>query len=232
MRVSLKWLAEYVDLTLPPDVLARRITLSVTEVEEIIRQGGWDDRVRVGRVLRVEPHPNADRLRLATVTTGEGEQTVVCGAPNVAAGQMIAFGQEGAELVDGHKGDRLVLERRKIRGVESAGMVLSEKELGLSENHEGILVLPDDAPLGARLSDYLGDVILDMSTWANRPDLLSMLGVAREVAALTEQRIREPEPEYPESGSPAAARVAVEIESADLCSRYLAAVVEGVTIAP
>jgi phenylalanyl-tRNA synthetase beta chain len=232
MRVPLKWLADYVDITLPPEVLARRITLSVTEVEEIIRQGGWDERVRVGRVLRVEPHPNADRLRLATVTLGDREQTVVCGAPNVAAGQMIAFGEEGAELVNGHTGERMTLKPTKIRGVESAGMVLSERELGLSEDHEGILVLPEDAPLGARLSDFLGDVILDMSTWANRPDLLSILGIAREVAALTDQRVREPALAYPESGTPAAERVAVEIEAPDLCGRYIGAVVEGVMIGP
>ncbi|MGD9890569.1 MAG: phenylalanine--tRNA ligase subunit beta [Dehalococcoidia bacterium] len=232
MRVPLKWLREYVDVTLPPDQLARRLTLSSTEVEEVIRLGGWDAKVRVGEVLRVEPHPNADRLRLATVTTGDRTQTVVCGAPNVAAGQKVAFGEEGAVLTNGHTGERMTLKPTKIRGVESAGMVLSERELGISENHEGILELPADAPVGLPLSEYLGDVVLDLSTWANRPDLLSVLGIAREVAALTNQRVREPSTDYPESGTPAAERIAVEIDDPDLCSRYVAAVVEGVTIGP
>jgi phenylalanyl-tRNA synthetase beta chain len=232
MRVPLRWLREYVDVALPPEQLARQLTLSSTEVEEVIRIGGWDDKVRVGEVLRVEPHPNADRLRLATVTTGERTQTVVCGAPNVAAGQKVAFGEEGAVLTNGHTGERMTLKPTKIRGVESAGMVLSEKELGLSEDHEGILELPADAPLGAPLSDYLGDVVLDLSTWANRPDLLSVLGIAREVAALTNRRVREPSPAYAESGASAAERIAVEIEAPELCRRYVAAVVEGLTIGP
>ncbi|MGH2583862.1 MAG: phenylalanine--tRNA ligase subunit beta, partial [Dehalococcoidia bacterium] len=232
MRVSLKWLRDYVDLVLPAEELAHRLTLSVTEVEEIIRIGGWGGKVRVGEVLRVEPHPNADRLRLATVTTGERTQTVVCGAPNVAAGMKVAFGEEGAQLVNGHTGERMTLKATTIRGVESAGMVLSERELGLSDDHEGILELPGDAPVGTPLDEYLGDVVLDLSTWANRPDLLSMLGVAREVAALTRQHVREPVVEYAESGAPAAERIAVEIEEPSLCSRYVAAVIEGVTIGP
>lgn len=232
MRIPLKWLREYVDVTLPPEQLARQLTLSSTEVEEVIHLGGWDEKVRVGEVLRVEPHPNADRLRLATVTTGDRTQTVVCGAPNVAAGQRVAFGEEGAVLTNGHTGERMTLKPTKIRGVESAGMVLSERELGISDNHEGILELPLDAPLGIPLSEYLGDVVLDMSTWANRPDLLSILGIAREVAALTNQRVREPSPEYEESGTPAAERVSVEIDQPELCRRYVAAVIEGVTIAP
>src|SRR5918998_6850904 len=163
MRIPLKWLREYVDVTLPPEQLARQLTLSSTEVEEVIRLGGWDEKVRVGEVLRVEPHPNADRLRLATVTTGDRTQTVVCGAPNVAAGQRVAFGEEGAVLTNGHTGERMTLKPTKIRGVESAGMVLSERELGLSENHEGILELAPDGPVGLPPSEFLGDIVLDMS---------------------------------------------------------------------
>jgi phenylalanyl-tRNA synthetase beta chain len=193
MKVPLKWLADYVPITLTPEELAWKLTLGAAEVEEIIRTGTWDERVRVGEVVRVEPHPNADRLRLVTVNLGERQQRVVCGAPNVAEGQKIAFGEEGARLISGRTGEVMELKPAVIRGVQSAGMVLSEKELGISEHHEGILVLPQDAPVGLPLRDYLGDVVLDLASWANRPDLLSLIGVAREVAALTGQRVAEPQ---------------------------------------
>ncbi len=232
MRVPLKWLAEYAPVTLPPEELARRLTLSVAEVEDIISTGPWDEHVRVGQVLRVEPHPNADRLRLVTVNLGNRQERVVCGAPNVAEGQKVAFGEVGARLINGKTGEPMVLTPARIRGVESAGMVLSEKELGISDEHEGILVLPPDAPVGVLLREYLGDVVLDLSVWANRPDLLSIIGVAREVAALTGQPLREPHVVYPEAGPPAAERVRVQIVDPDLCPRYIGMVIEGVSVGP
>src|SRR5581483_5329168 len=181
MKVSLRWLASYVNLTLPVHELARRLTLSTAEVEAIEPAGGSWDNVSIGRVADVAPHPNADRLRLATIDTGAGAKTVVCGAPNLAVGQKIAFAEVGAHLIDGHTGRPSVLKASSIRGVVSAGMVCSERELGLSDEHEGILVLPDDAPLGAPLQEYLGDTVLDLYSWPHRPDLMSMIGVAREV---------------------------------------------------
>ena len=235
MRVSLKWLADYVDVTLPPKELAHKLTMAGLEVENIERVGGdWDERlITVGRVTSVEPHPNADRLRLATVEYGAGEpMTVVCGAPNVAAGQKIAFARAGASLIDGHTGKPAVLKPAKIRGVESTGMVCSERELGLSEEHEGILVLPEGAPVGAPLAQYLGDAILNIDLKPNRPDCLSMLGVAREVAALTGGAAREPGRTFDETDTPVATKASVEIADADLCFRYVAAVIEGVTIGP
>jgi phenylalanyl-tRNA synthetase beta chain len=232
MKVPLNWLAEYVPVTLPPQELARRLTLSVAEVEEVVSTAPWDEHVRVGEVVRVEPHPNADRLRLVTVNLGNRQERVVCGAPNVAEGQKVAFGEAGARLISGKTGEPMVLTPARIRGVESAGMVLSEKELGLSDEHEGILVLPPDAPVGVPLREYLGDVVLELSVWANRPDLLSIIGVAREVAALTAQPLREPTIAYPEHGAPAAERVRVEIAAPDLCPRYIGMVIEGVTVGP
>ncbi len=233
MKVPLEWLSEYVPLVLPPEELARRLTLGAAEVEDIIRTGGdWGEKVRVGEVLRVEPHPNADRLRLVTVNLGDRQQRVVCGAPNVAEGQRIAFGELGAELIDGHTGKPSVLKSNKIRGVLSEGMVLSERELGMSDDHEGIIELPADAPIGTPLSDYLGEIVFDMAAWANRPDLLSIVGVARDVAALTGQRVTEPDIVYDESGEPAASRIAIEIADPDLCSRYIGMVIEGIRIGP
>jgi phenylalanyl-tRNA synthetase beta chain len=235
VRVSLKWLAEYVDVTLPPKELAHKLTMAGLEVENIERVGGdWDEAlITIGRVVAVDPHPNADRLRLATVDYGaEQAMTVVCGAPNVAAGQKIAFARAGATLIDGHTGKPSELKPAKIRGVESAGMVCSERELGLSEEHQGILVLPDDAPVGTPLAQYLGDAILNIDLKPNRPDGLSMVGVAREVAALTDQTLREPGHTYEESDTPVAEKASVEIENPDLCFRYIATVVEDVKIGP
>src|SRR5262245_9202854 len=198
-------------------------------VDRIVRAGGdWGADIRVGQVAAVDPHPNADRLRLATVDVGDDERhRVVCGAPNIAAGQKIAFATVGAHVRDGHSGKPSVLKPAVIRGVESAGMVLSERELGLSDEHEGILVLPDDAPLGKPLADVLGDVIFELSVTPNRPDWLSVLGVAREAAALTGATVREPSVDYAASGPPIKGRAAVEITAPDLCRRYIATVITG-----
>ena len=234
MKLPLSWLRDYVDVDLPPAEFAARVTDAIAEVEgwEVIGEH-WDpELVRVAEVLAVDPHPNADRLVLATVNVGEGPRTVVCGAPNVAAGQKVAFATEGAMLVDGHTGKRSKLKLRAIRGVDSAGMVLSEKELGLSDDHEGILVLPGDCAIGASLVDAIGDVVFDVSTWANRADLLGILGFAREVAAVTGQPLREPDLGYAESGRPASDFVSVTIEAPDLCRRFTAGIVEGVEVGP
>lgn len=236
MLVSLRWLREYVDLPAGVDVddLAHRLTMASSEVEGIRRVGEWDhERVRVGRVLAVDPHPNADRLRLATVEDGSAAPLqVVCGAPNLAAGQHIAFAREGASLIDGHTGKASVLKRSSIRGVESSGMVLSEAELGLSLSHEGILVLPEDAPVGMPLADYLGDVIIDVHTWPNRADTMSITGIAREVAAILGAPFHLPDTAYREVGGDVAEVAAVRIEEPELCARYIAGVVEGVRVGP
>jgi phenylalanyl-tRNA synthetase beta chain len=232
VRVPLKWLREYVDISLAPSELARRLTMAGTEVNAILTIGRDWERISVAEVVDVSPHPNADRLRLATVDLGGEQMTVVCGAPNVAAGQKVAFARVGAELIDGHSGEATILKAAKIRGVESAGMVCSEKELGLSDSHEGILVLPEDAPAGTPLGEYMGDAILDLDITPNRPDCMSVLGIAREVAALSGGSVREPPSDYQEQGRPIKERVSVEIADRDLCPRYCAALIEGVQIGP
>src|SRR4029079_5227867 len=234
MRISLKWLSEYVDLRLPAEELADKLTQAGMEVDAIERTGGdWGDEIRVAAVTAVEPPPNADRLRLASVDVGNGEHhRVVCGAPNLAVGQRIAFGVVGARVRDGHNGKPSVLKPAVIRGVESAGMVLSEYELGLSEDHEGILELPSDAPLGAPLADLLGDTVLDIAVTPNRPDWLSAVGIAREVAALTGETVREPSVEFAATGGAIKGKCAVDITAPDLCRRYVGAVILGVKIGP
>ncbi|OAI40287.1 hypothetical protein AYO38_06120 [bacterium SCGC AG-212-C10] len=234
MKLSLNWLRELTDIPWPVPELARRLIDATAEVESWETIGAqWDpERIRVAEVVAIEPHPNADRLRLATVDTGSGQQQVVCGAPNLAVGQKVAFATEGAMLRDGHSGEPAKLKLRPIRGVDSAGMVLSEKELGISDDHEGILVLPPDAVNGRALSEQLGDIVFDISTWANRADLLGVLGFGREVSALTGNPLREPDRTHGGGGTPASERISVTIEAPDLCRRFTAAVVEGVTIGP
>lgn len=231
MRVPLSWLSEYVDITLPVEELARRLTDAGLEVADVVRTGDWQN-VFVGQVVELRPHPNADRLVLATVDLGGERQTVVCGAPNVAVGQKVAFAKEGAVLIDPRSHQPAPLRRAVIRGVESAGMICSELELGLSEDHSGIMVLPDDAPLGTPLSSYLGETVLELEIRPNRPDALSVLGIAREVAALAGALVREPPLDYEAHGPPVRRLASVQVEAPDLCPRYVAAVVTGMRIGP
>ncbi len=230
MRVSLRWLREYVDFDLPPEELAHRLTMAGLEVGAIERIGGEWDNIIVGHVERLGPHPNADRLKLATVTTGSERLEVICGAPNVADGQKIVLARVGAVLTNPETGKQETLKPARIRGVVSEGMICSERELGLGDDHEGILVLPDDAEVGTPLEDYLGDVILDVEVTANRPDCLSMLGVAWEVAALTGNSVRVPSLDYPEDGEPIVTADLVDARAPDLAPRYTSALVTGVSV--
>ncbi|MCJ7743814.1 MAG: phenylalanine--tRNA ligase subunit beta, partial [Dehalococcoidales bacterium] len=231
MKVSLKWLKEYVDINLPPAEVASRLTMAGLEVKGMQVIGGSWDNIVVGQILAVNRHPNADRLSLPTVDLGTEQASVVCGAPNLKLGDKIAFARVGAQLIDGHTGEVVRLKSAKIRGVASSGMVCSEKELGISDKHEGIMVLPADAPVGIPLADYLGDVIFNLEVTPNRPDCLSVIGIAREVAALTGQKMRQPEVSYSEVGPPVGQQVAVEIVALDLCPRYCATLIKGVKIA-
>lgn len=231
MKVPLKWLKEYVDIALPPAELARRITLAGFETLAIpTAEGKWEN-VIVGQIVAVNPHPDADRLRLPTVDLGTEKMTVVCGAPNLRVGDKVAFARVGAQLVDGHTGQLFRLKEAKIRGVVSRGMVCSEKELGISDNHREILVLPPDAPVGVPLAEYLGDVIFDFEITPNRTDCLSVIGIAREVTALTGKSVSVPEVSYEEKDSPIEQYVLVEILDSDLCSRYCATLITGAKIA-
>ena len=252
MRVPLSWLREYVDLTLPTPALAERLTLAGLAVDAIERVGDWWDPefITVGEVVAVLPHPDADRLTIVDVDYGaETPERVVTGAPNIFAhkGQTkaggtlpvmkVPFARAGATLVDAYSEQRprpfKKLKASKIRGVPSNGMVCSERELGLSEEHEGILVLPDAAPVGAPLRDYLGDEIFELDLTPDMARCLSIAGVAREVAALTGAPLHLPPNEWqPSGGDHAADWVGVEIEAPDLCSRYTGIMVEGVTIGP
>ena len=231
MKVPLSWLREYVEVDLPAQELAHRLTMAGVEVGDVIELGGWND-CFVGEVLEVGPHPNADRLSLCRVTTGAEEMEVVCGAPNVAARQKICFAKVGANLYNTHTEKHEPLRAARIRGVVSEGMICSELELGLGEGHEGIVVLPEDAPLGMPLDQYMGDTVLDLELTPNRLDCLSVLGVAHEVAALTGKTVREPEVSYSEEGPPVEQQASVSIAEPELCHRYTATVIRGLIIGP
>ncbi len=234
MLIPISWLSKYVPITDSPDDLAHKLTMAGVEIGDVEIVGeNWDaDKIVVGHVLEVNPHPNADRLRLPTVDIGGETATVVCGAPNVAAGQKIAFAKEGARMFSPRSGKVETLKRARIRGVESAGMVCSSLELGLGEDHDGILVLDEDAPVGTSLAEYLGDAVLDAEVSSNRPDCLSILGIAHEVAAINGEHVTEPSQSYPEEGEDIEDLVSIEIEDPDLCYRYTASLVEGIKIGP
>ncbi|MEZ4830485.1 MAG: phenylalanine--tRNA ligase subunit beta [Caldilineaceae bacterium] len=252
MLVPLSWLKEYVDLTTSTDELVERITLAGLEVGAVQAVGDWWDAetIGVGQVVAVKPHPDADRLVLVDVDYGAAEpQTVVTGAPNlyqfkgqsVAAGTLpvlkVAFARNGAVLVDAYSDQtprpKKKLKPAKIRGVRSEGMVCSERELGLSEEHEGIIILPEDAPVGTPLRDYLGDTVVEIELTPDMARCLSMAGVAREVSALNNVPLHLPADEWQPSGDDNVAdQVEVAIASPEYCPRYTAIVIRDVEIGP
>ena len=225
MKVTWGWLADWVDLPPTPEALAHALAMRGFPVASIERRVSFDPAIIVGRVLEVAPHPNADRLRLCLVDVGTAKLSIVCGASNVAAGQAVAVAQIGARLPDGTK-----LRKSKIRGVESEGMICSERELGLSEESEGIWVLPDSPRPGTPLRDVLGpgDAILDVEITSNRTDCMPVRGLAREIASIGGGALK-PVPALRATAQAAVPRVT--IENPRDCGRYMARVVEGVRIA-
>lgn len=240
MRVPLSWLSDYATWDLSVEELAERLTLGGLEVGSIDYVGKeWDrNKIFVGEVLGVREHPNADRLVLVTVDYGRGDpMEVVTGAPNLEvgdSGQKVVFAIEGARLIDPYA-DTLQykeLERTTIRGVSSAGMTCSEKELGISQDHTGIMILDEDAPVGEPFADYWGDVVLDLDLTPNLARCFSMVGVAREVAALTDGERDLPTPTVEAEGPSIEEQIEIEIEDPDLCPRYSAALIKDIEIGP
>jgi phenylalanyl-tRNA synthetase beta chain len=236
MKVPVRWLREYVDYDGTVEELAELLSLSGSEVEGIEWRGAPHEPdnlalFRVGRVLTKERHPNADKLWLCTVDVGPesgGVHQIVCGAQNFAAGDTVAVSLAGATLENGLK-----LRKANLRGVESDGMMLSEQELGFEQESPGIVVAPSAWTVGALLNDFLpvAEAVLDIEVTPNRPDCQSVYGIAREVAAATGLPLAPPPlAEPPESGAPAAQAIAVEIADPDLCARYGARVIRGVTV--
>ncbi|MBI2323991.1 MAG: phenylalanine--tRNA ligase subunit beta [Chloroflexi bacterium] len=228
--MPISWLREYVETAVPPDEVAERLHMAGTEVDHIERTGAWGDKVHVGRIEALEKHPNADKLQLATVGYGDGRRkTVVTGAFNISVGDVVPYAETGAEIVDGHTGERTVLRPRPMRGIVSEGMVLSAKELGLGDDHEGILLLDKALRVGAPLRDVLGETIVQFEIAPNRPDALSVLGIAREASAILAAPLRQPALE-PLTYRLDPALLSVRIEDPDACPRFAAAYLTDVAI--
>jgi len=227
MKVSYKWLLELTGLDWPAEELGDRLTLCGTACEYIDHLAEHMNNVFVAEVHELNPIEGADKIRLATVDTGEEKLDVVCGAPNVAAGQKIALARIGAELAGGMK-----IKKTKIRGIESVAMICSERELGMSDDHAGILVLGDDAKVGQPLVEYLDfdDYRLTFELTPNRPDSMCAIGIARDMAALASTKLVRPEFELKESDEAASDHVSITIDAPDACPRYAARIVRGIKV--
>lgn len=229
MKISLNWLRLYVDVTETPEELARLLTMAGLEVASITTIGEGIEDVIIAKILTKDPHPEADRLSLCTVTDGRETHQIVCGATNMIEGDHVALAPVGANLPGGFK-----IKKAKIRGRESFGMMCSKRELGLGDDHAGLMILAKDTVLGDRLVDVMGypDSVIEVEITPNRPDWLSVVGVAREIAALTGRELKLPAPAFTEGTEKAAELTSVTIEDPDLCPRYAARLIRGVKIAP
>lgn len=254
MRVPISWLKDYVDIELSPEALAERLTLAGLEVGKVDYMGlpgadlEWErDKLVLGHILKVEQHPNADRLVLTTVDIGGAEpEVVVTGAPNLRPylgegdigplGLKSPFVMEGATVYDGHAkepGKTMKLKGREIRGIMNRHMLCSEKELGLSEEHEGIIITADeDAAPGTPILDLWGDAILDIELTPNLVRCASILGVAREVAALTGKTLRYPDVELSTGDAPLSEQLILETTAPELNPRFVAILIEGIQLKP
>lgn len=237
MKVTLNWLKKYVDFNWSPDELTERLTMLGLEVEGVQKISGAFDGIVVAQVITRDKHPNADKLSLCRVHDGTGERQIVCGAQNFQAGDKVPLILPGASLPlkPGEK-EPFTIKVGKIRGVESQGMMCSPQELGLPDQVDGLLILREDAKVGQPFGEYLGrsgsDVIYDLEVTPNRPDLNSVIGIAREIAAVTGHALRFPEINIQSSPVKAESLVAVKIEDGELCPRYTARLIKGVKIGP
>jgi phenylalanyl-tRNA synthetase beta chain len=228
MRVPLSWLADHVDVDVPAATLADKLTFAGIEIETVHRVGDDLAGILTARVLELTAHPDADRLVLVRIDAGGEDRSVVCGARNFAPGDVVPWAAPGAKLPGG-----VEIGRRKVRGAVSDGMLASARELGVFDDHSGILVLPPDTPVGADVVEAveLRDTVLDVKTAPNRGDILSMRGIAREVALLLGKELKPLDLSVPEAGPPANGLTSVAVDDAEGCPLYAARVIQGVDAA-
>ncbi len=229
MKVSISWLQTYVDIQMDIDPLAQALTMAGLEVEAVYDRFAYLQSVVVGRIAAVSPHPNADKLRLCQVDAGDRQYQVVCGAPNAAKGMLAPLALPGTELVDG-----TILKTGKIRGETSEGMLCSEKEIGLGDDVGGLMALDDKLAPGSPLNRALGlsDMVLEIDLTPNRPDCLSIIGIAREVAAIQGTGFNLPTIELPEGEEEIQQYTSVAIEAPDHCPRYAARLIADIQVKP
>ncbi len=228
MKVSLSWLKDYIDITMDPADLAEALTMAGLEVDSVSDRYAYLEGVIVGRVDEVAPHPNADKLTLCRVNTGEGQVSVVCGAPNVKPGMLAPLARPGAVLPDGTR-----LEKSVIRGETSEGMLCSNAELGLGDDPNGIMSLDTALKPGAGLAQALdlSDTVFELDLTPNRPDCLSVIGIAREIAIIQNSPLKYPDYAIEDQADTIHQQTSVKIESPDHCPRYAARLVENVKVA-
>jgi len=231
MNIPLEWLREYVEVDASPEALAERLTLTGLETTVKRERPELPAGVITAKILSIKKHPQADKLTLCQVIPGEGQDplTIVCGAPNIKEGDVVPLAVVGTTLPGG-----MTIQKSKIRGEVSLGMMCSARELGLGEDHSGILILPPETPLGQPISEVLGSgaILLEPEPTPNRPDLLCVLGVARELAALFGKPLRYPEIKPADDGPAIASLAQVEILDYTNCPRYAARLVQGVKVGP
>jgi len=229
MKVSLNWLKDYVEIRMGMKELTDLLTMAGLEVEEAITTGEGFEKIVVAEIGSIRRHPNADRLSLVEARTDNESFAIVCGATNIKEGQRVPLALVGARLPNG-----IQIKKSKIRGEASEGMLCSEIELGLGQDASGIMILSTSVPLGLNLGEALGlkDTLLDISITPNRPDCLCVIGVAREIAALTHQKVRYPLISLSDKGERIHQKTSVTILDPDLCPRYVARMIEGVRIGP
>ena len=229
MRVSINWLKDYVSIDVSPHDLAEHLTMTGLEVEALDPVGHTLQDIVAAKVLSVTRHPNADRLFLCRVDAGDGEVPVVCGAPNLKEGMLVPMALPGTDLPGGTK-----VKESRIRGERSTGMLLAEDEMGLTDDHTGLMILPSDLSPGDRVVDALSleDWALDIAITPNRPDCASVMGVAREIAAITGQRLKRPEIRITAGHTPIEDLTRVTIDDPEGCPRYAAGLIRGVELGP
>lgn len=229
MKVSLSWLKEYVSIDLAEKDLANALTMVGLEVEAVTDRFSDMSPIRVGRITAVTPHPKADRLNVCQVDIGDRVLTIVCGAPNAAPGRIVPVALPGTVLPGG-----LELKDTVIRGQRSEGMLCGESELGLGPDSGGLMILADDGPVGESLTTALNlsDSVFEIGLTPNRPDCLSMIGIAREVAAIVKSRVNYPDTHLKDKGAHISDVTSVTIDAPDHCPRYAARLIENITVGP
>ena len=229
MLISLNWLKQYIDLDgIEINEMENALTMIGQEVEKIEVLGENLENVVTAQIIEKEMHPDSDHLTICKVDNGKEILQIVCGAPNHKAGDKVVLAQIGARLAED-----FVIKKGKIRGVESSGMLCSEEELGLGSDSSGIMILPEDAPIGMPLKEYLGvnDVVFELEITPNRPDCLSHIGIARELGAYYNKEVNYPSTEInDETGEKTEDNIKVEIENSDLSKRYVARIIKNVTV--
>ena len=229
MKASLSWLKDYVPIEMDPANLAEALTMVGLEVESLSERYNYLDTVFVGRIDEIVPHPNADKLHLCRVNTGHGQISVVCGAPNIQIGMLSPVALPGTEFPEG-----FVLEKSIIRGQPSEGMLCSEGELGLGDDRSGIMALEPSLSVGNKLNSALAlsDTVFEIEITPNRPDCLSIIGIAREIAAIQKVRLVYPDSKLVDKGNQISERTSIKIEAPEHCPRYVARLLEDIKVKP